>query len=106
MMENQRNDWKHRLKALFGRARSEAGDFAETAMLKVEIARLARRRDGLFRTIGARVFEKSRTASPVAGFEAEVAEVREIEERIALKESAMATAGRSAGAEPETAGVS
>jgi hypothetical protein len=100
-MESERTDWRKRLKALFGRAKTEAGDLAETALLKVEIARLTRRRDALFRTMGARVYEKSRTGTPVSGFEAEVAEVREMEERIALKEAAVAKASRTQATEAE-----
>lgn len=104
-MEDERNDWRTRLRALFGRAKTEAGDLAETAMLKVEIARLTRRRDALFRAMGARVYEKSKSSAPVAGFEAEVAEIRELAERIALKESAMSRTDESRASEAEAAGV-
>lgn len=104
-MESERSDWRTRLKALFGRAKTEAGDLAETAMLKVEIARLARRRDALFRAMGARVYEKSKSSAPVAGFEAEVTEIRELEERIALKETAVSRTSQSKAAEPEAAAM-
>jgi hypothetical protein len=103
-MENEQRSWTARLKTLFGRAKSEAGDLAETAMLRVEISQLMRRREAVFRAIGARVYEKNQSGAAVPGFEAEVAEIRDMDERIALKKAAMAGAG-GAPADASGAGV-
>ncbi|MGH7502755.1 MAG: hypothetical protein ACREL7_13490 [Longimicrobiales bacterium] len=104
-MESERNAWVGRLRTWFGRAKTEAGDLAETAMLKVEITRLVRRREATFRAMGARVYERSRSGPALPGFEAEVAEVRDMDERIALKQAAMRKAGNTQ-AEPASSQAS
>jgi len=75
------------LKKGFDKAREGASDLAQTAKLKMEIGKLNDRRKEVFRRIGEQVYAAANAGDAAVGFDAEVEELRSVDQQIAAKEA-------------------
>lgn len=95
-----------RIRELLGRAKEGATDMAQIASIKLDIRGLEGRRDHVFREIGRKVYALHQEGRPLTGFEAEYAEIGQVEQKLRDKEKELeAMRGRpgASGAKPAAA---
>lgn len=78
------------LRLLVQRARSGASDMAKSASIRIDIRSLEGERDHLFREIGRKVYAAPDRAERYAEFEAQCAQIAQVEERLREKQQELA----------------
>lgn len=77
------------LRNLFSRAKDQASDFAQMARTKLEIKDLEGRRDHALREIGRKIYTMHKDGRAPAEFDALCVQIKDVEEKIRLKQEEM-----------------